>query len=754
MRTYFVTVLLSIIFLPTLYAQHSFSGKISNLKREPLDMAQVVLAVNDSIHAAGFTNEKGEFAFKNLPLGDYILQISAFGYAPLQENYSINRDIKANFSLVPSEVQLQEVLVTADQSQLVKRTATGEIFYLSKEAKSKGDPFMALKEIPKLRVNDVAQSISMADGSQPLILIDGIAVNSGVAPIDPADIESVEVMDIVTARYAKKGIRNIINIKVKRKTAPYLFFQTATRHDIPLRNGFGVVYSEVGNQKFSIYGRTSINYTYHDATDIYESQQGENYTKETSKENRKDGNNYFLDLLLKWRPGQKDYLIGALYAKKNNYKSRNHGTGVYTTEAPNPFILHSEGRNNSYIATGSLFHQHRFTEDKILETTLAFNGNGDKNQNELTEDYNEWLYEDFFKYKSNRKSGSLDINYSWNWDVNSLNIGNSTNYLNDKIDKVSENNPVFHHNRWDQYLYADFNSKIKKLYYMASVGVEGIWTKSAGFSNSYVKPRVSVSGTYTINNNNSFRLGYTLSNEAPPVGQLNPYNTSVDSLVVIKGNPMLLPAQNHVLNGSYTFNKWGFYFSPSATYTMYTDKIEAFGYSENDIFIKTYKNLGRSERLAVGGSLNYNIAYKNISGSANVNAFHHVDYFDGLSPKKNFSWGAGLYLDYKKWSFITEISQSNYTYTPISRIKEVTPYTHFQLTYKFTNLFYISAALSNGIGKSKSDAFTYSEQYNAYSRQSRRCYPWILVRYTLRKNLKKKIGINKVINSKESGISL
>ncbi|MGL5562141.1 MAG: TonB-dependent receptor [Tannerellaceae bacterium] len=754
MRTYFVTVLLSIIFLPTLYAQHSFSGKISNLKREPLDMAQVVLAVNDSIHAAGFTNEKGEFAFKNLPLGDYILQISAFGYAPLQENYSINRDIKANFSLVPSEVQLQEVLVTADQSQLVKRTATGEIFYLSKEAKSKGDPFMALKEIPKLRVNDVAQSISMADGSQPLILIDGIAVNSGVAPIDPADIESVEVMDIVTARYAKKGIRNIINIKVKRKTAPYLFFQTATRHDIPLRNGFGVVYSEVGNQKFSIYGRTSINYTYHDATDIYESQQGENYTKETSKENRKDGNNYFLDLLLKWRPGQKDYLIGALYAKKNNYKSRNHGTGVYTTEAPNPFILHSDGRNNSYIATGSLFHQHRFTEDKILETTLAFNGNGDKNQNELTEDYNEWLYEDFFKYKSNRKSGSLDINYSWNWDVNSLNIGNSTNYLNDKIDKVSENNPVFHHNRWDQYLYADFNSKIKKLYYMASVGVEGIWTKSAGFSNSYVKPRVSVSGTYTINNNNSFRLGYTLSNEAPPVGQLNPYNTSVDSLVVIKGNPMLLPAQNHVLNGSYTFNKWGFYFSPSATYTMYTDKIEAFGYSENDIFIKTYKNLGRSERLAVGGSLNYNIAYKNISGSANVNAFHHVDYFDGLSPKKNFSWGAGLYLDYKKWSFITEMSQSNYTYTPISRIKEVTPYTHFQLTYKFTNLFYISAALSNGIGKSKSDAFTYSEQYNAYSRQSRRCYPWILVRYTLRKNLKKKIGINKVINSKESGISL
>lgn len=754
MRRYFVTILLSMLFVPVFYAQHSFSGKISNLKKEPLDMAQVVLAVNDSIHAAGFTNEKGEFSFKNLPLGDYILQISAFGYAPLQENYSINRDIKTNFSLVPSEVQLEEVLVTADQSQQVKRTATGEIFYLSKEAKSLGNPFMALQEIPKLIVDNANQIVRMADGSTPKILIDGIAVNSGIAPIDPADIESVEVMDIVTARYAKSGVQNIVNIKLKPKTSPYLFFETATRHDIPLRDGFGVVYSEIGNKTFSIYGRSSFSYTHHDDTDIYASQQGESYEKETSKVNRKNGNNYLLELMLKWRPSQKDYLIMHLYGTKNNNKTRTWGDGLYTTEAPDPFSLNSDGKNNSYIATGSLFHRHLFTENKTLETTLAFNGNGDKNQNELTEDYNDWLYENFYKYKSNRKSGSLDINYSWNWDVHSLNFGNSTNYLNDKIDKISENNPIFHHSKWDQYLYADFSSKIKKLYYMASIGVQGIWTKAAGFSNSYVKPRVSVSGTYTINNNNSFRLGYTLSNSAPPVGLLNPYNTSVDSLVIIKGNPMLLPSQNQRLNGSYTFNKYGFYFTPSANYTMYTDKIEAFGYSEDDIYTSTYKNMGRSERLSVGGSLSYNIKHKKINGRVYTNAFHHVDYFEGLSPKKNFSWGAGLTLRYQKWTFISELSQSNNSYTPISRIKEVTPYTSFQLIYNFTNLFYISAALMNGIDKSKSDAFTYSEQYSSYSRQSRKCYPWILIRYTLRKNLKKKIGVDNVIYSKESGISL
>lgn len=754
MRRYFVTILLSMLFVPVIYAQHSFSGKISNLKKEPLDMAQVVLAVNDSIHAAGFTNEKGEFSFKNLPLGDYILQISAFGYAPLQENYSINRDIKTNFSLVPSEVQLEEVLVTADQSQRVKRTATGEIFYLSKEAKSKTNAYQALREIPKLIINDALQSITMADGSTPKILIDGVALNTGVAPINPAEIESVEVMDIVTARYAKDGTKNIVNIKLKPKTAPYVYFEAATRHDIPLREGFGAVYSEVGNQKFSVYFRTSADYNYRDDYDQHESQEGENYKKEIAKIYRKDGVKYDVDLFLKWRPTQKDFFVSKFYVIVKDFDKKRWGNGIYTTQAPNPFVLNSKGTNNSYVATGSLLHQHRFTDNKILETTFSFNRNGDKNENELTETYPEWTYENIYKYKSNRSSGGLDINYSWNWDVHSFNVGNKTNYLNDHIDKISDNNPVFHHRKWDEYLYVDFSSKIKNLFYMASVGVEGIWTKSAGFSNSYVKPRVSASGTYSINNNNSFRIGYTLSNQAPSEGQLNPYNTSVDSLVVIKGNPMLLPSQSHLINGSYTFNKSGFYITPSASYTLYTDKVEPYGYTEDNVFISTYKNMGRSKRLSVGGFSNYRFKINKVNTLVYANAFHNVDYFPGFSAKKNFTWMLGLELSYKKWDFYGRIMQYNSTYTPISKTKQVTLQTQLQVVYNITNRLYVSVALMDGTGRSKAEFYTYGENYRECLKQSKQYYPWILIRYTLRKNLKKKIGIDKLINSKESGISL
>lgn len=751
MKKYFLILQSLIVFASGIYAQHTFSGKIINSDKEPLDMAQIILSANDSIFAAGYSNEKGKFVFDNLPSGDYNLHISVFGYAPLQQICSIQKDLINNFTLYNAEVDLDEIVVTADLSNHVKRTATGEIFYLSQEAKSRGNAYLALQEIPKLISNDGTQTVKMEDGSAPLILIDGISINSGVTPIDPADIESVEVMDIVSARYLKQGVKNIVNIKLKRKAAPYLFFETATRHDIPLRNGFGVVYFEVGNPKFSLYGRGAYDYTYHDESKISEWQKGESYYKEASKKSRKNGNNYIGELLLKWRPGENDFLIAHFYGTADDKKEKIWGNGEYTSEeVTSPFIYNSKGKNDFYIFTGSLYHRHVFAPKKILETTFAYNRNGDKNTNELIESYNDWKYDNFYKYQSDRWSGSLDINYSWDWDVHSFNFGSSTSYLNDDIDKISENTPIFHHKKWNQYLYTDFSSKIKKLYYLVSIGFEGIWTEAGEFSNNYVKPRVSLSGTYEINDNNSFRLGYTLTNQAPPVGQLNPYNTSVDSLVVIKGNPELLPTQNHELSGSYTFNKSGFYLTPSISYNIYTDRIEPYGYSEDNIYISTYQNMGKFKKLSAGGSMSYRFKY----GRVYASAYHNVDYFTDLPAKKNFSWGGGLSLYYKKWSFVGDFEQINNLYTAVSRTKQVTPYTHLQLIYKFTNNMYVAVALSNAITKSHTKTFTYGEQYNSYNQQSKTYYPWVLFRYTLRKNIKRKIGVENVVRSKESGISL
>ena len=108
--------------------------------------------------------------------------------------------------------------IVADRSQTVKRTANGEMFYLSSTAKKKSKPFRALQEIPAIISDANTSSVKMLNGTTPLILINGNMVNSGIGPISPSDIESVEVINSVSARYLQEGITSILNIKLKKHT--------------------------------------------------------------------------------------------------------------------------------------------------------------------------------------------------------------------------------------------------------------------------------------------------------------------------------------------------------------------------------------------------------------------------------------------------------------------------------------------------------------------------------------------------------
>lgn len=337
--------------------------------------------------------------------------------------------------------------------------------------------------------------------------------------------------------------------------------------------------------------------------------------------------------------------------------------------------------------------------------------------------------------------------------MNSLNIGSETDYVRDRIDQVSEGYPVFRHRQWKEYAYAVFGSKAGSLYYMLSAGVEGIWL-NAGESNRYFKPRAAVSGTYRFNANNSARVSYTLTNQAPSVGQLNPYNTSTDSLVVSKGNPELLPMQIHRMSAAYTFNKSGLYITPSFSYAIYTDIIEPYGYSEQGVYISTYTNRGRSKTLRAGGSVNYRLKEW---GSVYVSAYHCVDYFEEQQSKKSFSVGAGFTGTLGKWSFVLDVSNRDYTYTAVSRTKQVVPLLHTQVVYNFTKDFYISVAVPYTLGTWSTETEVYGDTYRSYSNQrmtSLSGRPWVLLRYTIRKNDKRKIKLDNVVRSKEEGISL
>lgn len=739
-------------------AQYIFEGTIRNDKTQNLYGAQVLLSQDDSIFGIALTDKKGKFHMKDLKPGEYMLNISYLGYTTLDEKFFMpDRNTKSTFTLLPEITgTLGEVEIVGNRNNQVKQTATGQTFYLSETAKNSGDPYRALKEIPRLISNEAFQSVKMADGSTPLVLINGNHMNSGITPIDPKDIESVEIIDVVNARYLRENIKSIINIKLKKKTKPYSFFQMMTRHNMPLMQGMGAVYFEIGNPKYSLYGRLASDYKYNDDSENSSKQQNVDYLKVLQGRQRDNEQMLLGELQFRWMATPKDYVVAHIYRKMDTIKTKTWGEGTLETNHKRTLEYLSQGNDRSDIQTGSLFHKHTFAENNTLETTLSFNKNSNRKKSFRNENYPDWKYENDYKYKNSRSSLQMNIDYSYTWnDINSLNVGSSTDYINDRIHQISEDYPTFHHKRWSEYLYASFSSQInKKFLYMISAGYEGIWLKAADVSRHYFKPRTALSGSYIFNDHHSIELSYTLTNEAPSVGKLNPYNTSTDSLVIIKGNPYLLPASGHALDFSYSFHKKAWYINPGIHYQIYTDIATERGYNNQSIYTYTYGNSGVFRQMHWGIQVNYRLKEGNIYAYAHRN----YDYYSGQKVKKGVNLGIGFTKSFNKWMLNAYCDYSDYTYSATSRTKQFVPSSSLlQVMYNLTKDFYISVAVEQFTGIPRTATYSEDGSYRSYnySRKNDHAFrPWILLRYTLRKNKEQRIKEHKLLHSNEKGIKL
>lgn len=747
---------LSGISVTTLFAQYKISGRVIDRDKKPLKDVQILLSSKDSIVAMGLTNEQGNFGLSKIPQGDYFLSISLLGFSEQENFYHLDKDITNLEFLLLKDLDhtLDEVVVTAERR---KQTATGEIYYLSSNAKKSGDPYKALSEIPRLRVNQALQSVKLDDGTSPYVLIDGKLVNTGITPIDPQDILSVEIVDVVNAKYLQKGIKTLLNIKLKPKRNPYQFYQVAARTDIPIREGFGVGYFEVGNSKVSLYGRASLSGTYNDDSQIEMWQKNTNYLKKASGTSRNNKQSLLGELILKWSLSEKDYMAAQLYGITTKQKQETWGSGSLKTTNDMSFLYRSINQNDSYVITAGLYYKHDFSKASNLEVMFGYNRNGNDNNGQRQEEYQSRNYLNEYIYDNSRSSANLDITYSKIWDNgSSLLIGSNTRVIHDNIEKKNENLPVFKHRRWDEYLYAGYGGRMGAWMYMVSGGLEYVYLQAATETNNYIRPRLSLSTNYQFNKKNNVRLSYKLTNQAPTEGQLNPYNTSTDPLVIVKGNSALTPQQQHSIQGSYTLKVHQFTFSPNVLYNLFTDVIEPYAYLEDNIQINTFRNSGKFARLAWGTNLRYNM--KNRKGNCYVGGTRNTDYFTGFEAKHSWSVNAGLWLFLNKWTLGGDISWSDYTYTPYTQTKYLSPiYAQYQVNYNITPNLYIAIALQNFVRTLSNETFTQTGSFNSYHKVRMTdvsfC-PWVLIRYTLRKNSNKKIRLENVIKSKEEGISL
>ena len=734
-------------------------GRVLNDNDESISDATIIVSRNDSIVGMVTSDSKGFFIIKSESLSDVRLEVIAIGYETEYIASVGNQPvITVKLTKITVGKDLDEVVIEADRSEAVKRVANGERFFLSKEARSLNDPFMALKEIPTIISDPANSSIKTLNGDSPLILINGMSVNSGIQPILPADIEYVEVIDAPSARYLSQGVKKILNIKLKKNRAPYLWVELASRNELPVRDGMGVGYFEVGNEKYSLYGRAAYNYTHNDDSDGNTTLENVGYSQMYDWTKRGNGHSILGELLFKYSPTERDYFALQLYEtnKKDNVSTTGHG--LFKSDQESVYVMSSDDRDQSSIFTSSAYYKHNFDEDTELEIKGGFNRNSNKLKTNGVEYFGETDYISNILFDNNRLSGNVNAVFNKNYsNGNSLEVGVISTFIKDKITLTS--NPVFNHSDHNEYAYGGFSGNIRKINYMASIGVETTWLRSAGISNSYVRPRGTTSITYSPNFNNSLRLNYTINNTSPEVNKLNPYNTSTDSLIIVEGNPLLVPEMMQDIEVSYIFNKGRLFAGANSGVSFYHDMLVASGYTNSDhVYVSTYANQGH-----------YREFYSSINGSyrigqgdrrARVMAFVNWTrrFYSGLSPMDEFTIYSNINVWLKKFYVGVDLSYKPKGYTDISvtRYHNLTE-ANIQCNYNIMPNLYVAICIQGVTGTPTSTTYLKNGTFRSvlFTRlKEMGVHPWILVRWNIRKNQKRKINLDSVLESTEKGIRL
>ena len=95
----------------------SFEGVISDIgSKDPLSFATVQLLHGDEVHSV-LSKDNGVFSFPSVHPGDYILRITYVGYDRYEKRVTLKRDTKLTVKMVPSGNSLNEIVVTARESQ-------------------------------------------------------------------------------------------------------------------------------------------------------------------------------------------------------------------------------------------------------------------------------------------------------------------------------------------------------------------------------------------------------------------------------------------------------------------------------------------------------------------------------------------------------------------------------------------------------------------------------------------------------------
>lgn len=694
--------------------------------------AEVCVTEEDSTILFFFA-KKAKTVFSLPRKGEYVIEVTGADFEPLRQRVTLNNDTIVHLHL-ESSVALTEVVVKGRRK--AKRTAAGKVFTLSEAARSCGDPFRALSEIPVLSVDVASQSVAMRDGQKPLILIDGKQVNSGIAPIDPQYIENVEVTEVVSARYLQMGVKKILNITLRKNRPHYTYVDLRARQDYAAHSGFAGPKVEIGGKKFAVSASLSGSYDRKNETQTQTSEEIDGQTKEKSGSQFSRSNMYSGRLYMKWVPFERDYLAAQVWMDNSHSHSDGQESGWKTADARDGLAASTSVKNIDKKFLAALFYEHAFENQSKLSSLAFYRHTNHDGRQRYTEFLKDVADTSSVWNNSCLQSASLSVDYeSGKRSYGSVSAGAKMQYGEEQVEnRLLSPTEKIGLRQWEMYYYGSYSGDWKRLYYTASVGMEYLYSKTPEAVNSYWRPRTSASLTWELADDHSLRASHYLTNSLPGMSNLVTFNQSTNPWLRQEGNPYLTPTREHEAELEYEGTLGAFNLTVSGKYNLTKDIIESRLREEGGSYVQTYQNGGSYNAKAIKAGLNY------MQGGlmAYAEASYKWEKFQGTDTNGSVSLSGHVNWYFGKFSLYAFVMWSNYSYSAISRTKYENPTVAFaNLSWRVSQQVNITLGMPYFFGTRRE---LMSLEQKGYKTQQKTSYaserfrPWLQVSWTLRKN--------------------
>ena len=608
MKTKLFLLLLALSVLRTQAQSLSIKGRVTDASQEAVIAANVSLWTIDSTLVTGVTSDaQGKFALHKIKAGDYRLSISFIG---LQ---SENILLKLNKSLDLGDVQLQEDAVslgevTVSASNVLQRVDRQIILPSESQLKRSFGAYDLLNNlgIARLQVDNLSNSMSVSGGGAVQTRINGIKVtDKEIAAVRAKDVLRVEFIEDPGKQYGDDELGAVVNIILRRReTGGVVNFQLSdSPHTLWGENflsaKFNYKNSEWGIDYFNKNGK------YHSRLESHETFYLGDRTIDRIKEGIEDESpslSFINNLNLTYNLTKADkYVFNAIFRNNlSNAPYQNELNKMWAVGSTESIYSYVNNHTSSYSPALDLYFQHTLPHQQSIQVNVTGTLIHTKNNRKYKEykDENAPLADIQTLVDGDKRSVIGEAIYEKNFKEVKLS-GGARHYQMRTENEYKGSHPTT--SKMDQSQTSAFfevQGKVKDFSYAGSVGMTRAWFKESEEDHAYYTFTPTVRLSYNLKKAGFLRYRFNISPAIPSLGSLTDVEQAMDTIQIVRGNPLLKTYQQFTNSLSYSYSKKQFNANLSVRHQYYDNPIM------ESIFVEDGKLILKDENQRSFQSLN------------------------------------------------------------------------------------------------------------------------------------------------------